>query len=285
MKNIFQFIGRYFTFICFIGLQIVCIVMLSKYSETHEAFFGAAANEFTGKVNAQVNNFYAYFSLKQINKELTNENARLKNNLQSSFVAPDSSQRIVIDTLVRDSSNHQYRKYFWLPAAIVGNTVTSQTNYLTIERGNLQGVTKGMSVIGPQGIVGVVISTSDNYSIAMSLLHRNSKVSVMLKKDKTSGSVEWDGVDPHFLILKNISKSTKLAKGDTIVTSTYSANFPPYQMVGTIATISTDPSSNFYVLKIKSATNFYNIQYVYLVDNIHYAEQTKLESFKLKTNE
>jgi rod shape-determining protein MreC len=167
----------------------------------------------------------------------------------------------------------------------VGNTVASQNNYLTIERGSLQGAHKGMSVIGPQGIAGVVINTSENYSIAMSLLHRNSKVSAMLKKDNTAGSIEWDGVDPHFLTLKNISRSAKVAKGDTIVTSTYSANFPPYQMVGTVAAISTDPSSNFYVLKIRTATDFFNIQYVYLVENVHYAEQTKLESTKLKTNE
>jgi rod shape-determining protein MreC len=197
---------------------------------------------------------------------------------------PDNSRKIIIDSTAGDSIS-PYRKYFWLPAAVVGNTVASQNNYLTIERGSLQGAHKGMSVIGPQGIAGVVINTSENYSIAMSLLHRNSKVSAMLKKDNTAGSIEWDGVDPHFLTLKNISRSAKVAKGDTIVTSTYSANFPPYQMVGTVAAISTDPSSNFYVLKIRTATDFFNIQYVYLVENVHYAEQTKLESTKLKTNE
>jgi rod shape-determining protein MreC len=56
-------------------------------------------------------------------------------------------------------------------------------------------------------LVGTVIEVSDNYSLVMSLLHRNSKVSAMLKKGNMAGSVSWDGRDPRFLTLINIPKS------------------------------------------------------------------------------
>jgi rod shape-determining protein MreC len=49
-------------------------------------------------------------------------------------------------------------------------------------------------------------------------------------------------------------------------------------MVGTVASIVEDPSSNFYTLKIKTATNFFSIQYVYLVENVRFAEQVQLEN-------
>ncbi len=105
-----------------------------------------------------------------------------------------------------------------------------------------------------------------------------------LKKDNNAGSIEWDGNDPSILILRNVSKSAKVVKGDTVVTSTYSANFPSNLMVGTISSIVEDPSSNFYTLKIKTATNFFTVQYVYLVENTRYAEQVQLENTPIKSD-
>ena len=68
-----------------------------------------------------------------------------------------------------------------------------------------------------------------------------------------------------------------------MVTSTYSANFPPHLLVGTVAAISAESSSNFYTLKIRTTTNFYSIQYVYLIENVRYAEQVQLETNPAKT--
>jgi rod shape-determining protein MreC len=99
----------------------------------------------------------------------------------------------------------------------------------------------------------------------------------MLKKDNISGSIEWDGVDPNYLLLKNIPKSVKVVMGDSVLTSTYSANFPSHLLIGTVNSVVVDPSSNFYTLKVKTATNFFSIQYVYLVENLRYTEQVKIE--------
>ncbi|MBY0482362.1 MAG: rod shape-determining protein MreC [Chitinophagaceae bacterium] len=277
MKNIFLFIQRNFTFLSFLLLEIACIVLLSNSSKTHQVFFTSASNELTGRFDKQYNNWRYYFSLKETNQLLVAENARLRNLLPENFQAADNSKKIRIDSLVKDSLG-RIRKYTLLPAKVIGNTVTLQTNFLTLERGSLQGVKKGMAVISSSGIVGVVVAVSENNSRVMSLLHRNSRVSAMLKKDNDAGSIEWDGADPSYLILKNIPKSSKVAKGDTVLTSTYSANFPSHLLVGTINNVVADPSSNFYTLKVKTATNFFSIQYVYLVENSRYAEQTAIES-------
>jgi len=284
VKNIFLFIRVYFTFICFLVLQVLSIILLSNSSKSHEAFFASAANEVIGRINSRYTDFTSYFTLKEINRQLVEENNRLKNELKADFQSPDSSKKMVVDSNLKDPSHH-FRKFTYLPAKVVGNTVSSQTNYIILERGAKQGVKKGMSVIGPEGIVGVVIEVFDNYSKAMSLLNRNSKVSAMLKNDNVSGSIEWDGADPSYLTLKNIPKSSKVAKGDSVVTSSYSANFPSNLLIGTIAAVGADPAANFYTLKIKTATNFFSLQYVYLVENVFYTEQTKLESTQQKFNE
>ncbi len=277
MKNIFLFIRQYFTFLSFLLLQVLSIILLTTSSKTHETFFGSIANEVTGKINSKFSNLRSYFTLQETNRLLVVENARLRNELPKNILLIDSSRIIVKDSTLKDTLGRS-RKYIYLPAKVIGNTYTLQNNYLMLERGSLQGIKKGMSVISQTSIVGVVVETSDNISKVMSLLHRNSKVSAMLKKDNSAGSIEWDGEDPSYLILKNVSKSAKVVKGDSVVTSTYSSNFPSNLFIGTVATINADPSSNFYTLKVKTATNFFTIQYVNVIDNIRYTEQLRLEN-------
>jgi rod shape-determining protein MreC len=281
MRNIFLFIRRYFNFLLFLVLQIVSIVFLVKYNKTHEAAYSSIANEFTGRINAQYSQLYDYFHLKQANRELNEENVRLKNLLGINFEGGDTTKRTVIDSLIRDTTG-KVRKYVWLPAKVVSNSVASQMNYLTLHRGANQGIKKDMAVVGPNGVVGTVIDVSENFSRVMSLLHRNSKVSSMLKNSGIIGSVEWDGVNPQFLTLKNIPKNAKVVKGDSVVTSTYSANFPSHIMVGTVVSITSEQSSNLLSIKLRSATNFYNVQYVDLVENIQWDEQRRLEAAPVK---
>ena len=110
----------------------------------------------------------------------------------------------------------------------------------------------------------------------MSLLHRQSRVSVSLKKTGETGSIEWDGKDPLVITFKNIPKSVPVKIGDTVVTSRYST-FPARQLVGTISAVESETGSNFYTLKLKPLTNFFNIQFVYAVKNLQREEQEELE--------
>ena len=277
MKNIFLFIRHYFNFISFLLLQVACIVLLTTSSETHETFFAGATNNITGDINSRYSRLRSYFTLQETNRLLAEENARLRNALPQNFQSPDNGILNTKDSSVTDSLGRA-RKYTFLPAKVIGNTYTLQNNYIMLERGSLQGIKKGMSVISQSGIVGVVVETTDNISKVMSLLHRNSKVSAMLKKDNTAGSIEWDGSNPSYLTLKNVTKSAKVAKGDTVLTSTYSANFPSHLVIGTVAEILADPSSNFYTLKVKTATNFFTIQYVNVIENARFTEQVQLEN-------
>jgi rod shape-determining protein MreC len=99
----------------------------------------------------------------------------------------------------------------------------------------------------------------------------------MLKKDRIAGSMEWDGMSPDILTLKNISKSASPKIGDTVLTSPYSSSFPAQLMIGRVSSIVKDPSSNFLTLNIKSATNFYNLEFVYLVQNKRMDAQADIE--------
>jgi rod shape-determining protein MreC len=199
--------------------------------------------------------------------------------LKTSFESPDTAKVEVIDSLAKDTLG--IRKFNFLAAKVVNNSVSQENNYITLHRGANQGVKADMGVIGPSGIVGKVTFVSLNYSRVMSLLNRKSKVSAMLKKGYYTGDLQWDGKNPDYLVLSRIPTRVKVQKGDTVLTSNISQklSFPPGFMIGTVADIGIDPSSNYYyLLKIKTATDFYSLQYVYLTDNVLAEEQNILEA-------
>ena len=276
MRNVFLFIRKYANFLYFLVLQIIALSFLFRYNTYHEAVFMNAAGEITGSIDQRYSTVEYYFKLKKINEQLAAENARLHQMIKANYEGPDESRRLVMDTVITDSLR-QIQKFTWLGARVVGSTVSTQTNFLTIHRGSDQGVHPNMGVVSPGGIVGTVVNVSENFSSVMTMLHRQYKVVVKLKNGGDRGTVEWDGVSPTYVTLKDIPRSAKVQKGDSVVTSPTSSLFPGGIMVGTIEEIVDDKSSNFYTLKLKPATDFFNIEYVYVIGNSQYADQKRME--------
>ncbi|HEY8387396.1 MAG TPA: rod shape-determining protein MreC [Parasegetibacter sp.] len=284
MRNIFLFIRRYANFFFFLVLQIVALWLLFSYNKFHQAAFMGVANDITGKLNEEYNSIEVYFKLKKKNQELLEENNRLRNMLQENFGVRDTTLFSIKDTLTINDSSRIFRRYYSMPAQVVDNSTSRQNNYLMINRGYNQGVRKDMGVVSPAGVVGSVLDVSDNYAVVLSMLHRVSRISASVKKTGETGTVEWDGTNPLFVTLKDIPKSVQLNQGDSIVTSRYSDKFPPGILIGTVESVATDPSSNFYRVKVRTATNFFNVQYVYVIENLEKEEQLQLKS-GIKINE
>jgi rod shape-determining protein MreC len=233
-------------------------------------------SELTGKVNAQANKISYYFQLRQTNQQLAAENERLRNTLSENFSKPDTINKIVTDSIPSDSlGNH--RKWLYYMAKVVSNSVTSQENFIQLGRGTNQHFKKDLGVVDPNnGVVGIVTDVSENFAVVMSLLHKDSRISAKLKKGGDVGMIIWDGKDPNRLTLTDIRKSAKVSKGDTVLTSGFTATFPLGLNIGTVDEVIPDKSTNNYIIKVRSAANFYNLQYVYAIDNLDKEEMNKL---------
>lgn len=276
MRNIFLFIRRYRTFFTFLFLQGVALWFLFSYNRYHRAKFLGVANEVTGRINSQYNKVEDYFTLKEENRRVHRLNDSLLNLLPRNFSVRDTAVQLVRDSVPIDTMG-TYRRYFSRPAVVVYNTVNSQKNYIQLNRGANQGIRDNMAVVNSDGsVVGVVVGVSPNFSQVMSLLHVQNSVSASLKKSGETGTAEWDGKDPRFLTLKRIPKTVEVKKGDTVLTSSVSYNFPPGYMVGTVADVKIDNTSGMYLLRIKTAANFNNLQQVHIIENIEREEQIKL---------
>ena len=250
--------------------------MIFSYNRYHHAVYSKAANEITGNISKRYNSIEYYFQLKRTNDSLVKANEVLYNKLRQDFEIPDSVNKIAIDTMNFDSS-HKQRKYLYMEAKVISNSVNFLNNYIELHRGKLQGVQPDMGVIDVNNaVVGTVVDMSNNYSVVMSLLHEQSNLSARLKKGGETGIVSYDGKTPGILYLKDISKSAKIHAGDTVITSGFSDKFPGGLLVGYVKDIINDKSSSTYTVRLKPAADFEKLQYAYIINNLQKEEPQQL---------
>lgn len=267
MRNIFLFIRLYFNLIFFLILQGLSIYLIVHYSNYHHAAFGNLTNQLTGKVNSQYSKVDNYFHLKRTNDSLVKANEALYNKLKIDFELPDTTSRSIIDT-IRIDSLLEYRKYTYRHSRVVSNSISAQNNFIVLSGGKKQQLREGMGIVDiSNAVVGIITEVTSDYAVVMSLLHKDSKLSGKLLKGGETGTVNWDGKEPNILTLSNIPKSAKVAKGDTIITSGFSTAFPKGMMIGTVTAVYAETSSSNFRIKFRTSANFYNLQYVYAIDN------------------
>ena len=281
MRNVFLFLKRYSVLIIFLVLQGLALSMLFSYNRFHQTTYGIFSNEVAGSLNKRVNKVESFFTLSEQNQALRKQNAALLSYLPSGSVSPDTSFLVVSDTIAVDSLK-SYRQYQYFDAKIISNSVFLQQNYIVLHRGAVQGIMPNMAVVGTDGLIGTVISVSENMSIVMSLLHRQAKVIAVLKKGSGLGEVSWDGKDPRYLVLSKIPKTIVVKKGDTVISSPYSDKFPPGLPIGYVEKIDQDQETNTYKLKIRTAVDFYAVQHAYIVKNLLQEEIDQLKSTAIK---
>lgn len=284
MRNIFLFIRRYATFLFFLLLQGFSIYLIVHYSRYHNAMFSATANQVTGKINEQYNKVEDYFHLKGTNDSLLKANERLYNKLRADFQLPDSVSKTYIDSLKVDSIL-KTRIYTFIPAIVVSNAVNTQSNYIVLSKGQAQGMHKGMGVVDVNNaVVGVITDVSRDYAVVMSLLHKDSHINGKILKTGETGTLSWDGVEPNIININDIPNSAKISKGDSIITSGQSSYFPKGMILGIVTEVTQQKSKNSYIIKFRSSANFYNLQYVYVIENSQQAEIDKLLEKAKKEN-
>jgi rod shape-determining protein MreC len=268
MRSLLQFLARNSFLFLFLALEVVSMTLIVNYNNFQRVKFLNSSNRISASIYKTTDDFTAYFKLRKENEELANENAKLRTKLQKLQVAEIFGS---IDTTRKDTT------YQFIPARVINNSTNKQYNYLTIDKGALDGIEPDMGIIGPKGVVGLVTNVTDHYSSGPSLLNKRWRVSAKIKKNAYFGSLSWDGTDYQYAQLNEIPFHVELAKGDTIITSGYSSIFPEGILLGVIDDFNHNSGANFYQIKIKLSSNFKTISNVELVKNKHIKEQEKLE--------
>jgi rod shape-determining protein MreC len=250
-------------------MEIISFTLVFRYNSYQRAGVLNFASTVQGFTYSKINGLRNYLNLNKVNQELVDENILLRNQL-------DHYTQVLRNSIETAETELPGRKYTYIPARVISNSVNKQYNFLTIDRGRNHGIAPEMAVISPQGVVGVVYSVSANYSTVISLLNRDFMLSVKIRKNDYFGPLTWEGINPEIASLSEIPYHVDVRKGDTIVTSGYSTMFPEGLLVGTISDFVIE-GSNFYRINVELSEKFRQLTYVYVINNLLSDEQLNLE--------
>ena len=270
MRNLWLFISKYNAFFLLIIFFTISLILLIKNNSFQRASVWNSSNQVVAQSYEKVNEISSYLRLGKTNDSLASENARLRNQLATSFTSDSIKQGTVRDTTLK-------QQYTYTVATVINNSVHQKNNYLTINRGSKHGISKGMGVTSAKGIVGIVLNVNENFSTIRSLLHSETKVSANV--NGSIGSIVWGegNYDPRFAYLKDIQSHLNIKKGNRVVTSEFSM-FPQGTAIGYVAETRTSKGDNSLDIKIKLETDFATLDYVYVINNILSAQQLSLEA-------
>lgn len=271
MRNLWLFFLRYYAFFLFLALEAFAIVLMINNNSYHSASYFNSANNISADLYSRIANAKSYVNLQETNDSLSRENARLLNLLLSSPYANNVKKGVVIDSTTQ-------RRYSYIEAKVVNNTVKNRNNYLTLDRGFLQGVRPKMGVICGNGIVGTVKDVNEHFCTVISFLHKDSRISARLNSTKDYGSLVWEGLNPRFATLKDIPTHVKVKLGDSVSTTGYSQKFPENVFVGRVVKCDLKSGDNFYNIEVALSTNFSTLRYVYIVEDNFAKELQNLEN-------
>lgn len=224
----------------------------------------------------------SYFNLRNINEDLQRRNSSLELEVLS------LKQQLQGFKDLEFAANHPVdsalQRYSFILTHVINNSIHRPHNYITIQKGSLDGIKPDMGVVDQNGVVGKVNVVGPHYSRVISLLNSNLRVSCKVRRTSTVGSLVWDGDDYRTALLEEIPRHATFAKGDTVVTSGYSTSFPEGIPIGVIVDEMKGYDDNFHTLKVNLFTDFSTLSTVrVIVDNM--ADELKAIETDKETSE
>ncbi|MDE6119277.1 MAG: rod shape-determining protein MreC [Muribaculaceae bacterium] len=281
MKALVEFLVRHGSWFTFLLFAIISCVMLFRGNPYQQHVYMTSAGAMARGVYSTAGAVTGYFHLRGINEDLQQRNAQLEMeviNLRTALRR--AAERIPSDTLPMDSMLSQYG---FIMAHVINNSIVRSNNFITIDKGELDGVMPDMGVVDQNGIVGIVNVTGPHTARLISVLSA-VRLACKVKGSNAFGSLVWDGRSPRHAVLEELPRHVEFALGDTVVTSGYSVVFPEGIPVGKVIGQSRDSDDNFYSLQVELFTDFATLSTVRVIKNFQKDEIEAVEQDRINTS-
>ncbi|MCH5225495.1 MAG: rod shape-determining protein MreC [Muribaculaceae bacterium] len=277
MRNLLNFFLRYgawFIFFIYVGLS--CVILFT-YNVYHSSIYFSSANVVSSSVYGVTSEVAGYFALREINRDLEANNARLENEVLNL-----RHQLAEYRTLNSDTSGFiENPRYDYVAATVINNNVRHPKNYFSIDKGTSDGITRGQGVVDHNGVVGIVNVAGPHTARVISLLNEAQRFSVKIKNTDFIGSLNWKGGDSSIAYMEEVPRHTRFQTGDTIVTSGYSLAFPANIPVGVIMNRIKGADDNFFILKVRLLPDFKSLSTVRVIKDNYKESVDSLSQFDL----
>lgn len=276
MKHLLQFLLKYNHWILFLLLEGISLFLLFRFNQYQGSAFFTSSNYVVGNLYSWRSGVTQYFNLETINDELVQRNIELGLEIEQ--------LRKSLYDITADSSGIERLKeealsaYVTWKAHVINNSITRTDNYITIDKGEADGIRQEMGVLSGNSVVGIVYLTSEHFALVLPVLNSKSSISCKIKGSDYFGFLKWEGNSSSYAYLKDLPRHSVFSLGDTIVTSGHSAVFPPGIPVGTVDEMDDSNDGLSYLLKVKLFTDFGRLNDVRVIATTHRDEQMMLEN-------
>lgn len=272
MERLINFVYEYRAFFTFLLLEILCAWLIIENNQYQSTRYFNSTNKAVASILNFSHDVREYFSLRDINHELAEENALLRTVLEQ------RNQRIFAGEIPLVNDTALLNRFEFVSAEVVANSVNQYKNYITINKGSRNGIKPGMAVIGIDGVVGKVKSVSSHYAVLISLLNIDEQVSSEIKSTNYFGTVQWEGTNTRFIDLKYIPRHANPSVGDTVATSGYNVIFPKGILIGIIREVNLKEGSPFWDIQVELSQDFSRLEFVEVVKSNLKQEKDSLEA-------
>lgn len=274
MRNLLEFLAKYNHWFVFLILEVVSMVLLFQYNSYQGSAWFSSANAVTGKLYEWDANVETFFSLTKVNQELTQRNAYLEQEVQK---LSDSLVCVTKDSSIYHRDQFALlRNYRLIPAKVVANSIDKPGNLMTIDKGSADGIRKDMGVISGTGVVGIVYLVAEHYAIVIPVLNTKSNISCMIQNRGYFGYLRWKGGVSDLAYLEEVPRHAHFKLGDYVVTSGYSAVFPPGVRVGRILHVFNSADGLSYRVQLRLSTDFARLRDVCVIDDAAMKERLEI---------
>ena len=160
------------------------------------------------------------------------------------------------------------------PATIVSKSLSVTQNTITINAGLIDGIKPGMPVLSYRGLVGIIQTCSDDFSIARTLKNVDLKLAVKNEKNRLNGILKWDGEK---LMIVDVPRTYDFDVGDRIITSEVSSIIPIPIPVGLVSKIEEDKTGLLNLLQITPFEEVLSVENVFILMIVENVEKNNLE--------
>ncbi len=280
MKNLLDFLLKYNNWFLLILLEVISFALLFRFNSYQGSAFFTSANYLSGVGYEAVNGVTGYFHLRTINDGLVQQNVELQLQLEHYRKALANAKT---DVEWEQMRQEVLADYDIVKANVINNSLTRNDNYITLDKGEADGVRSEMGVVDGNGVVGIVYLTSDHYAVVIPVLNSKSSISCKVKRSDYFGFLKWEGGSSEYAFVKDMPRHSLFSLGDTIVTSGHSAVFPSGIPVGTVENMEDSHDGLSYILKVKLFTDFARLNDVRVIARKGQEEQLELEKQVTKT--
>ena len=275
MRKLFLFLARYSILGLFLLLGTISFALFLSNNKYPQSVVFSSSNQVASYLFHVSSSVTDFLNLRSENESLLTQNIELKNRivqLENKLALAEFDNQINFDYIYPE------KEFRFIPARIINNSTNRTRNFITLNQGERDGVRANMGVVSAEGVVGIVKTISNRFSVVISLLNPMNRVSSKITRNNQVGPLIWDGKDYRYAMLADIPRHVELFVGDTIVTSGLTATFPACIPIGVIESYTIGEGDAFYTIRVRLAVNFRTVSNVSVFDYKNYYEQKEIES-------